>query len=53
MARAMVADKEMLIVFWAEVVNVSVYLQNRSYTSVVENKTPFEVFTGRNQMLNI
>ncbi|KAJ6715423.1 hypothetical protein OIU85_026875 [Salix viminalis] len=47
MARAMMAEKEMPTVFWAEVVNVSVYLQNRSYTSAVEKKTPFEVFTGR------
>ena len=40
-------EKKMPSVFWAEAVNVSAYLQNRSHTSVVEKKTPFEVFTGR------
>lgn len=43
----MMAEKEMPTEFWVEVVNVSVYIQNRCYTSIIEKKTPFKVFTGR------
>lgn len=47
MARSLMAEKGIPTEFWDEAVNVSVYLQNRCYTSANEEKTPFEVFTGR------
>jgi len=43
MARSMLLEKEMLVIFWAE----AVYIQNRCYTTSVIEKTPFEAFTGR------
>jgi len=47
MARSMLLEKEMPVIFWAEVVNTTVYIQNRCYTTSVIEKTPFEAFTGR------
>ena len=42
----MMFEKEIPVEFWAEDVNIAVYLQDRCSTSVVAGKTPFEVFTG-------
>jgi hypothetical protein len=47
MARSMLLEKEMPVIFWAEAVNTAVYIQNRCYTTSVIEKTPFEAFTGR------
>jgi cell pole-organizing protein PopZ len=47
MARSMLIEKEMPVIFWAEVVNTVVYIQNRCYTTSVIEKTPFKAFTGR------
>lgn len=47
MARSMMFEKEIPLKFWGEAVNTAIYLQNRCPTSAVEEKTPFEVFSGR------
>jgi transposase InsO family protein len=47
MARSMLTEKEMLVIFWAEAASTAVYLQNRCFTTSVIRKTPFEAFTGR------
>ncbi|CAL9014241.1 unnamed protein product [Prunus brigantina] len=47
MARSMMKEKGILVIFWAEVVSTAVYLRNRCFTTSVSSKTPFEAFTGR------
>ncbi|CAL8115629.1 unnamed protein product [Prunus armeniaca] len=47
MARSMMTEKGILVIFWAEAVSTTVYLQNRCFTTSVLNKTPFEAFTCR------
>ncbi|KAI5312051.1 hypothetical protein L3X38_041224 [Prunus dulcis] len=47
MARSMMTEKKIPIKFWVEAVGTAVYLQNRCYTTLVTDKTPFEAFTGR------
>ncbi|CAL9017922.1 unnamed protein product, partial [Prunus brigantina] len=47
MARSMMTEKGMPVIFWAEAVSTAVYLQNRCFTTSVSSKTPFEAFTGR------
>ncbi|CAL9009524.1 unnamed protein product [Prunus brigantina] len=47
MARSMMTEKGIPVIFWAEAVSTAVYLQNRCFTTSVLNKTPFEAFTGR------
>lgn len=47
MARSTMKEKNIPDEFWAEVVNIVVYLQNGSYTILVSTKTPFEAFTGK------
>ncbi|KAM1300483.1 hypothetical protein PS1_011811 [Malus domestica] len=47
MARSMMAEKNIPVIFWAEAVGTAVYLQNRCPTISVKGKTPFEAFTGR------
>ncbi|KAM2677793.1 hypothetical protein EV1_004297 [Malus domestica] len=47
MARSMMAEKNIPVVFWAEAVGTAVYLQNRCPITSVKGKTPFEAFTGR------
>ena len=43
----MLIEKEMPVIFWAEAVNTTMYIQNRCYITSVTEKTPFEAFTGR------
>ncbi|CAL9029386.1 unnamed protein product [Prunus brigantina] len=47
MARSMMTEKGIHVIFWAEAVSTAVYLQNRCFTTSVLSKTPFEAFTGR------
>ncbi|KAI5333988.1 hypothetical protein L3X38_024121 [Prunus dulcis] len=47
MARSMMTEKGIPVIFWAEAVSTAVYLQNRCFTTFVSRKTPFEAFTGR------
>jgi hypothetical protein len=47
MARSMMTEKEMPVTFWAEVVSIAMYLQNRCFTTSVTRKTPFIAFIGR------
>lgn len=46
-ARTMLSAKEMDLKFWAEAVNTAVYVINRTGTSTIQNKTPFELWTGK------
>ena len=45
--RAMLKNKNLLKVFWGEVVSTFVYLLNRAPTKSLEGKTPYEGWTGR------
>ena len=45
MARSMLTEKEILVIFWAEAMSTTMYLQNRCFTTSVTRKTPFEAFT--------
>jgi len=45
MARSMLIEKEMLVIFREKAVNTAVYIQNRCYTTLVIEKTLFEAFT--------
>jgi len=46
-ARYLLFDAELEKRFWAEAVNTAVYLRNRSIASGLNDKTPFEIWTGR------
>ncbi len=41
-ARSMMSHANMMIEFWAEVINTAVYLRNRSPTVAVKGVTPYE-----------
>ena len=45
-ARSMLQGKNISNGFWAEAINTTVYLKNRSPTKSLELKTPFEAFYG-------
>ena len=45
--RAMLADSKLPKRFWAEALATAMYLRNRSPTTAVKEKTPFEVLTGK------
>ena len=44
--RSMLADSELPKRFWAEALATATYLRNRSPTDAVQNKTPYEAWTG-------
>lgn len=46
-AKCMLYDANLSKKFWAEAVNTAVYLRNRSVVSGLNNKTPFELWTGK------
>nr|GEV19376.1 ribonuclease H-like domain-containing protein [Tanacetum cinerariifolium] len=46
-ARTMLADSLLPILFWAEVVNTTCYVQNRVLVTKPHNKTPYELLLGR------
>nr|GEX25197.1 uncharacterized mitochondrial protein AtMg00810-like [Tanacetum cinerariifolium] len=45
--RTMLADAKLPVTFWAEVVNIACYVQNRVLVNKSPNKTPYELFNGR------
>lgn len=47
MARSMLHEKGLLYKLWGEAVKTTVYLLNRCPTRVLENVTPFEMYSGR------
>ncbi|GKA06746.1 putative ribonuclease H-like domain-containing protein, partial [Tanacetum coccineum] len=51
-ARTMLADLKLPTTFWAEAVNTACYVQNRVLVIKPHNKTPYELFLGRNPALN-
>ncbi|GJV23170.1 putative ribonuclease H-like domain-containing protein [Tanacetum coccineum] len=50
-ARTIQADSKLLTTFWAEVVNIACYVQNRVLVTKPHNKTPYELFLGRKPAL--
>jgi hypothetical protein len=47
MAKAMLHEKNLPYHLWAEAVHTAVYLLNRCPTRALDNKTPFEAYSGR------
>lgn len=47
MARTMMYEKKILLKFWAETMNTSVYLHNKCPTSALNCVTSFEAFSRR------
>jgi hypothetical protein len=45
-ARSMLHTAQLSNMYWAEAVFTACYLQNCSYTSALDNTTPFELWTG-------
>ncbi|GJV67532.1 retrovirus-related pol polyprotein from transposon TNT 1-94 [Tanacetum coccineum] len=43
----MLADSKLPTTFWAEVVNIACYVQDRVLVTKPHNKTPYELFLGR------
>lgn len=52
MAKSMLHEKGMTDEFWGEAVYTAVYLLNRCPTKAVEEKTPFEAWSGRRPSVN-
>lgn len=46
-ARTMIHDKDLSPKLWAEAVNCAVFVLNRTGTSTVKDKTPFELWRGK------
>nr|GEV94341.1 retrovirus-related Pol polyprotein from transposon TNT 1-94 [Tanacetum cinerariifolium] len=51
-ARTMLADSKVPIIFWAEAVNTTCYVPNRVLVIRPHNKTPYEIFLGRKPALS-
>ena len=47
LARSMIHHAKLPIQFWAEAVNTAVYLHNRSPTTALKDKTPFECYFNK------
>ncbi|KAI5334598.1 hypothetical protein L3X38_024731 [Prunus dulcis] len=47
MAKCLMLEKKIPFDFWAEAVNISVYISNRCPTKALSKKTPFEAYSGR------
>ena len=45
--RAMLSDSKLPKVFWGEALSTAAYVRNRSPTSSLKDKTPYEVLNGR------
>ena len=52
MARSMLIAKGLPNSYWAEAVNIAVYLLNRSPTKAVVNKTPYQAWYKRKPQVN-
>lgn len=46
-ARTMLHSRRLNLALWAEAVNTAVYVINRTGTSTMENKTPYELWCGK------
>nr|GFB04907.1 ribonuclease H-like domain-containing protein [Tanacetum cinerariifolium] len=46
-ARTMLADSLLPILFWAEAVNIACYVQNRALVTKPHNMTPYDLLLGR------
>lgn len=46
-AKCLLFDADLEKRFWAEAAHTAVYLQNRTVTTSLNYKTPFEIWTGR------
>lgn len=46
-ARTMIHARDMALKFWAEAVNAAVFVINRTGTSTIANKTPYELWFGK------
>nr|GEX84794.1 putative ribonuclease H-like domain-containing protein [Tanacetum cinerariifolium] len=51
-ARTMLADSFLPITFWAEAVNSACYVLNRVLVTKPQNKTPYELLTGRQPIIS-
>lgn len=51
-ARAMIIDSSIPKCFWGEAVRTAAYLLNRSPTTALENKTPYEMWNDKKPDLN-
>ncbi|CAL2253986.1 unnamed protein product [Prunus armeniaca] len=47
MAKCLMLEKQIPFDFWAEAVNISVYILNKCPTKALSKKTPFEAYSGR------
>jgi hypothetical protein len=52
MARALLKQREMSVVFWEEAVVTAVYILNRSPTKALNGRTPYEAWHGRKQAVS-
>lgn len=46
-AKSLLIDADFDNCLWAEAVNTAVYMENRMVSSVLDNKTPYEIWTGK------
>lgn len=51
-ARCLIFDAGLHKKFWAEAINTSVYLRNRSVVTGLKNITPYEIWTGKKPNLS-
>nr|GEW28272.1 putative ribonuclease H-like domain-containing protein [Tanacetum cinerariifolium] len=51
-AKTILGDSKLPTTFWAKAVNTACYVQNRVLVVKPHNKTPYELFLGRNQALS-
>ncbi|CAG4939045.1 unnamed protein product [Colias eurytheme] len=51
-ARCLIFDADLDKKFWSEAVNTSVYLRNRSVVTGLNNRTPYEVWSGQKPNLS-
>jgi hypothetical protein len=50
--RALLKQRGMLTVYWGEAVMTAVHLLNRSPTSALDDKTPYEAWHGRKPVVS-
>ncbi|KAI3690681.1 hypothetical protein L2E82_48884 [Cichorium intybus] len=46
-ARTLLCDSKLLVIFWAEAIKTACYAQNRDIINKSQMKTPYEIFYGR------
>nr|GEY39715.1 retrovirus-related Pol polyprotein from transposon TNT 1-94 [Tanacetum cinerariifolium] len=51
-ARTMLADSFLPTIFWAEAVNTTCYVLNKVLVTKPQNKTPYELLTGRQPIIS-